>query len=66
MDLEQTRKDIQKVERELHAEIFRLSSVESNYEAAGEAMKQLSKMQNSAYTMLNLIESMGCNEVDNK
>ena len=66
MNLEQTRKDIQKVERELHAEIFRLSSVESNYEAAGEAMKQLSKMQSSAYSMLNLIEAMRCNDAENE
>jgi len=66
MDLEQTRKELQKVERELHAEIFRLSSVESNYEAAGEAMKQLSKMQSSAYSMLNLIEAMRCNDAENE
>ena len=66
MDLEKTRKDVQKIERDLHSEIFRLSGIESNYELAGQSMIQLSKMQTAVYTVLNLIEAMRCNEVENE
>ena len=59
---DEIRKDIQKIERELHSEIFRLSSVEANHEYSMEAMKQLCKMQSSVYSMMNLIETMECNE----
>jgi len=56
------RKEIQKIERELHGEIFRLSAVEANREHSIEAMGQLCKMQNAVYTMTNLIKTMECNE----
>ena len=66
MDIEKTRKELQKIERELHSEIFRLSSIEDNYEYAMAAMTDLCKMQSSIYSMLNLIETMRCNEVENE
>ena len=66
MDLEKTRKELQKIEREIHSEIFRLSGIEDNWDYSLEAMTQLCKMQSSIYPMLNLIEIMRCNEVENE
>ena len=65
MDLEKTRKDIQKIERDLHSEIFRLSGIGDNQEYSMEGMKQLCKMQSSVYSMMNLIATMRCNEKAN-
>ena len=59
---DEIRKDIQKIERELHSEIFRLSDIPANREHSMEAMSQLCKMQNAVYSMMNLIETMECNE----
>ena len=59
---DEIRNDIQKSERELHSEIFRLSSVEANREHSMDAMRQLCTMQSSVYSMMNLIEAMECNE----
>ena len=59
---DELRKEIQKIERELHSRIFELSSVEANREHSMEAMKQLCTMQSSVYSMMNLIEAMECNE----